>query len=86
VEEIKSFAGEDATLIIGDWGGKGKISYISTPNIGFQRRLKRDFKVLHIDEYNTSKIHHDTKKETENLKLKIKINGKMKKNTCSPHF
>jgi hypothetical protein len=37
-----------ATLIIGDWGGKGKISYISTPNIGFQRRLKRDFKARYI--------------------------------------
>ena len=48
VEEIKSFAGEDASLIIGDWGGKGKISYISTPNIGFQRRLKRDFKARYI--------------------------------------
>ena len=77
VNEIKAFAGEDATLVIGDWGGKGNISYISTPNVGFQRRLKRDFKVLHIDEYNTSKIHHETKEKTENLKLNI--NGKMKK-------
>ena len=77
VNEIKDFAGENATLVIGDWAGKGNISYISTPNVGFQRRLKRDFKVVHIDEYNTSKIHHETKEKTENLKLNI--NGKMKK-------
>jgi hypothetical protein len=77
VSEIKTFVGKDATLVIGDWGGKGNISYISTPNVGFQRRLKRDFKVLHIDEYNTSKIHHETKEKTENLKLNI--NGKIKK-------
>jgi hypothetical protein len=48
VHEIKAFAGEDATLVIGDWGGKGNISYISTPNVGFQRRLKRDFKARYI--------------------------------------
>jgi predicted transcriptional regulator YheO len=72
VNEIKEFMGDGSTLIVGDWSGKGKISYISTPNVGFQRRLKRDFKVYHINEYNTSKIHHKTKEVMENLQIKTK--------------
>ena len=39
VNDIKAFAGEDATLVIGDWGGKGNISYISTPNVDNSSRL-----------------------------------------------
>jgi hypothetical protein len=70
VNEIKNFLGDDSTLIIGDWSGKGKISYISTPNIGFQRRLREDFNVYHIDEYNTSKIHYSTKKEMSHMRVK----------------
>lgn len=77
LNELEAFLGKNAVLIIGDWSNKGKLSYISTPCIGLQRKLLERFSVFHIDEYNTSKIHHRTEKKCENLCLeKTFINKK----------
>ena len=78
MNELKGIYGKDAIFILGDWSGKGKISYISTPNIGFKRKLAQHFYVYHIDEHKTSIIHHKTKQKCENLYLPIK-NKKTKK-------
>ena len=72
LNEIENVYGEDAIFIIGDWGGKGKIKRISTPNMGLKKLLSRRFKVFLIDEFRTSKIHHETEKKCENLMKPIK--------------
>lgn len=72
LNELKTIYGKDAIMIIGDWGNKGHLSYISTPNAGTKRLLKRCFKTYHINEYKTSKLHHLTRKECDNLKIKLK--------------
>ena len=46
--------------------------FVSTPRIGLKRKLKNHFKVYNLDEYKTSKMCYKTKKETKNLKVKIK--------------
>lgn len=69
MNKIEDSFGKNATLIIGDWSGKGNLKYISTPQIGLQRKLKTKFNVYHINEYNTSKIHHKTKEVCGNLYL-----------------
>jgi hypothetical protein len=76
MNKIENFFGKDVMLILGDWGGKGNISYISTPQIGLQRKLKTRFQVYHINEYNTSKIHHKTKEVCGNLYLPLKSKDK----------
>ena len=74
---LKKTYGKDAIFILGDWGNKGRLSFISTPNIGIKRELKKHFKVFHIDEYRTSKIHHKTEEKCKNYKypfIKAKYN------------
>ena len=50
--------GRDIKFVIGDWSNKGKLKYISTPNLSLKRKLAKHFKVYLIDEYLTSQIHH----------------------------
>ena len=69
MNELEDFVGKDASLVFGDWGNKGKLSYISTPNISLKRKLKERFNVYNINEYNTSKIHHKTKEVCGNLRI-----------------
>lgn len=63
--------GNDIKIIIGDWSNKGAIKYISTPNVALKRKLSERFKVYHIDEYLTSKIHYKHHIECDNLNIKI---------------
>lgn len=78
MNELKNKYGKDVTVVVGDWNGhNNKLKYISTPGIGFKRRLAKEFDVYLIDEYKTSKIINKTKKEADNLTLKI--NGKERK-------
>ena len=67
--------GKNTKMIIGDWSGKGKISYISTPCVGFKKTLRKTFPTYLIDEYKTSKISSTTLTETN--KLNLRINGHM---------
>ena len=48
LNNIKEMYRENATIIIGDWGNKGRLSFISTPNIGLKRLLKRNHNVFTI--------------------------------------
>ena len=78
LNKIRSFYGEDAVLVMGDWGqGKQMKGFISTPGIGLKRKLKEKFQVYDVDEYKTSCIHHMTKEKCENLKLGY--NGKIRR-------
>ena len=72
LNEIEKVYGKEAIFIIGDWGGKGKIHRISTPNMGLKRLLSKRFKVFLIDEFRTSILHHETENKCENLIREIK--------------
>jgi len=51
-------------------------SYISTPNVGLQRRLKEKLNVYHVNEFKTSQLHHKTKEKMDNIKLGITYKSK----------
>ena len=77
INKLKNTYGKNAIFVLGDWCNKGKLSFISTPNLGIKRKLKEHFKVYHIDEFKTSKMHHKYKIECDNLNLHI--NGRLRK-------
>jgi hypothetical protein len=68
--KLKELYGKTAKIIVGDWNNSNKLSYISTPGIGFKRMLSKKFPTYQLNEHNTSKIHHKTLNETQNLYLK----------------
>ena len=74
MKRIKKEYGKDVSIFIGDWsnGNHQMKNFVSTPRIGLKRKLKKHFKVYNLDEYKTSKMCYKTKKETKNLKVKIK--------------
>ncbi len=78
LNKIEKKFGKDSIVIIGDWCIKKQMrNFISTPNIGLKRVLKRKFRVYNIDEYRTSCLHNKLEERCENLYLKI--GGKMRK-------
>ena len=64
---IENEFGKDVKIIMGDWSNKGRLKFISTPNLSLKRKLAERFKVYHIDEYLTSKIHYTTNVKCENI-------------------
>ena len=71
LNHIENEFGKDVIIIIGDWSGKGRFRFESTPHIALKRKLAERFKVYLIDEYLTSKIHYKHHIECKNLKVKI---------------
>ena len=69
LQELEDKYGKDATIIVGDWSDKCRLSYISTPCLGFKRMLRKKFKVHLLDEYKTSKLNYKTLQETKKLNL-----------------
>ena len=43
---------------------------IPSPNIGFKKLLLKRFKILEVNEYNTSKLYNKTFKELENISIR----------------
>jgi len=77
VKKIQRKFGKDVKLIYGDWSiGKQMRNFVSTPNIHIKRVLKKYFSVYNIDEYRTSKLHHETEEELSNLQIINKKNQK----------
>ena len=72
LNELDNIYGKNATYIMGDWSNKGKLKYISTPNIGMKKLLSKRHDVYLIDEFRTSKFHHKTVEEMRNLKINYK--------------
>ena len=70
---IENEFGKDIKIVIGDWSNKGRVRYISTPNIGIKKKLKERFEVYLIDEYLTSKIHYKHNVECENIKIEKEV-------------
>lgn len=64
--------GSDIRIVMGDWSSKGRIRYMPTPNLSIKRKLKTKFKIYHLDEHKTSKIHYKTNVKCENHKVEIK--------------
>jgi hypothetical protein len=61
-------------MIMGDWSmNKNGIKSISTPNKKYERLLNKNFPMLKINEFRTSKIHNETNKECENYVKKYDI-------------
>ena len=79
LNEIEKVYGSDAVFVIGDWGAKGRIKRISSPNMGMKKLLSKRFEVYLIDEYKTSKIHNKSEKEGKKLKIKIEYEKGNKK-------
>jgi len=78
INELKNIYPTDSLIIMGDWSMNGKLKHISTPNIRIQRILGKHYKVVKIDEYNTSKISHKTQEKMED-NLYVKFISKKKK-------
>ena len=53
-------------------------SFAPTPNKGIKRKFVENFDVYNLDEYRTSKLHWETEKEGDNLKVKDK-DGRLRK-------
>jgi hypothetical protein len=83
ISNIKKIYGSNCLLVYGDWSiGKQMRNFISTPNIGLKRRIGKSIPIVSIDEYNTSKLYHVTKKKTENLYMPLQRSiKKFNKNT-----
>lgn len=74
LNDLEKKYGKDAVMVVGDWSGKGNIKYMSTPGIGFRRKLAERFRVHLVDEYKTSILNCHTKEPQKNLRLSV--NGK----------
>ena len=71
VNNITKTFGEDAVLIYGDWSvGKQMRNFISTPNIGLKRKLGKHFQIYSIDEFRTSRLHHQNEEVCGNLRVR----------------
>jgi hypothetical protein len=58
-------------IFIGDYGRATAMKgTISTPNIGFKKLLSKNFDVIEVNEYNTSKLYHKTLTELTNVRVK----------------
>ena len=68
IRVIKNEFGNDVSFIVGNWSGKGKLKFMSTPNNILKKKLKEHFDVYEIDEYRTSKIHNHHYVKCNNLK------------------
>jgi hypothetical protein len=69
LNQLTAVYGKDTKMVIGDWGNKCRLSYISTPNVGIKRLLKKRFDVYHIDECCTSKLHYKTHEKCDRCDL-----------------
>ena len=63
--------GKDLIIVIGDWSNKGRVNFISTPNLRLKRKLAERFKVFQIDEYKTSIIHNVHHEKCKNIYVKV---------------
>ena len=79
INKVKDKFGKDVVVFYGDWSARCQIrSFAPTPNKGIKRKFVENFDVYNLDEYRTSKLHWETEKEGDNLKLKDK-DGKLRK-------
>jgi hypothetical protein len=77
---IETYGGDkEIILIYGDWSMKCNLKNSKpTPMISLKRKLHSRFKMYNIDEFRTSKLHHETNELCENIELPDK-NGKLRK-------
>jgi hypothetical protein len=73
VNEIEAEFGKDLIIVLGDWSNKGRLRFISTPNLGIKRKLAERFEVYNLNEYNTSKIHYKTHVICTNKYVDMKV-------------
>ena len=68
VNDIKKKFGSDCVLIMGDWCmNKKHIKSISTPNKKYEKLLNKNFMMLTLNEFRTSKIDNKTNNVLNNL-------------------
>jgi hypothetical protein len=67
VKKIKQTFGKDVNILYGDYSAKGRLHFISTPNIGLKRKLGEYFNVYNLDEFRTSCLSCKTEERCENL-------------------
>jgi len=78
LDDIEAKYGKVAVFIIGDWSNKGKLKYISTPNLSMKRLLEKRFEVYLIDEFRTSALYNKTKEKGVNMIIKKEYKKKEK--------
>ena len=79
IHRVKKAFGKDVIVFYGDWSTRYQMrSFAPTPNKGIKRKFVENFDVYNLDEYRTSKLHWETEKEGDNLKLKDK-DGRLRK-------
>ncbi len=65
-EKYKTKDQKEIIIAYGDWSiGKQLRGFMPTKGIGLKRTLSKYFRIINIDEYNTSKMCHYCGKETE---------------------
>jgi|UniRef100_A0A6C0IRX9 hypothetical protein len=69
--------GKKIVILHGDYSRTTQMKgTIPTPNIGIKKLLLSRFKILEVNEFNTSKLYNKTLKEMENVKIKRKKHSK----------
>lgn len=80
LNKIETTFGKDILIVLGDWSMKGKLKFISTPNVRIKKKLSERFKVILIDEFNTSKYHYKHDIKCEKMKFKRYRKNRKEKN------
>jgi hypothetical protein len=75
LKEIKNKYIKDSNkklaIFIGDYGRATAMKgTLSTPNIGFKKLLSKNFDVIEVNEFNTSKLYHKTLTELTNVRVR----------------
>ena len=66
VENVKRTFGKDCVIGYGNWSQPQQLkNFMPTPNKGLRKILTKNFAVVDIDEYRTSKMCYNCKSETE---------------------
>lgn len=72
INELKNKFGKRIILAYGDWNfSLQNKNNGSVPGIGLKRRLAKEFDIINVDEFRTSKLCHKTEEECINMKKRI---------------
>lgn len=78
LNNISKTFGEDCVIAYGDWKGNNQLKHQkATLGIGMRNIIEKKFNIFLVDEYKTSKLHHNCQQELTNAV----INGQ-KKHRC----
>ena len=75
LNSMENTFGKDSKIMYGNWSiPVQQRSFISTPMIGFKRKVNERFEIYNLDEFRTSCINNKTNTLCENLYIPDKKN------------